>query len=530
MKKRVVAWALMCCILIMGLSIIVPKKVYAADTVNITVASVSGTVGKEVVVEIKATSNKKFYSDLHVSYDTSVMQFMGMADDNDYQGGGGTLRFVKESAAANVTWKIKFKLLKVGSGSVRVMDNSLFLDEDEGMLTKNIINGTIAGKAPSNYSSDNSLKSLQVSPGTLTPAFSPDVTKYTMDVGASCFKITVSAVAKDSKAKVGVSGLDIKEGSNTTIITVTAENGAKKTYTIITNKPVTSTEQQTSGEKVICEYDGEHYFINQDYTIGQLPYGFDRVEITYGGKPMYVGKNKGGLCIMYLEHSITGVGAYYVYDTVKERFSPFVTFVQEVSEFIILDITDEMEKPLGYELVEVDISDRKVDAMKNGEGDFYLLYGMNGEGITGWYSYDSVEKTVQRYTGVAPVIKDESQEGEAEDEGNSGNNKWKDIAIGAIAVALITTVLMIIFMIKPSQSSKSASHAEMLAEIATKQAQAAAAKEAELEAVLEAEEDEEEGEELEEVDEDDDDTDDEDEDVLEIGELPEEDDGDILLD
>ncbi|MBQ4283090.1 MAG: cadherin-like beta sandwich domain-containing protein, partial [Lachnospira sp.] len=451
MKKRVAAFLLIC-VVVLGLTTLSPDNVYADGTVNISVSSTSGIVGDEVTVEVKATSDKKFYSDLSLSYDASVLQLLKVihgGEEIEYGGGGGTVRIVKESAVKSATWSIKFKMSKVGSSTVKVLGNSLFLDEEEGKLTTAGGSGNVTVKAPVNYSADNTLKSLQISPGKLTPDFSPDVTEYKVSVDASCYKLTVNAVANDAKAKVGVAGTSIKEGDNKTVVTVTAENGSKKTYTIIVNKGVSAPQSPTPGDMKMCEYNGEHYFINEDYTLNLLPSGFERYEINYKGETMCVGKNAGGLSIMYLEHTVTGVGSFFVYDTVKERFSPFIMVDQAEAEFIILDITDEMEKPLGFELVETEIAEQSVKAMKSGESEFYLFYGMNSKGTTGWYSYDSKEGTIQRYSGVAPSIGN-SQDGVNDEENDGENNSkggmWKDIAIAAIIVACAMLLLALISM------------------------------------------------------------------------------------
>ena len=52
------------------------------------------------------------------------------------------------------------------------------------------------------------------------------MTSYTAQVGASVDKLAVSASAKDSKAKVLVSGdSGLKVGANTVVCKVTAEDG-----------------------------------------------------------------------------------------------------------------------------------------------------------------------------------------------------------------------------------------------------------------------------------------------------------------
>ena len=78
----------------------------------------------------------------------------------------------------------------------------------------------------------NTLKSMTVSNATISPAFDTNTTKYTASVDFSVSKLNVTATAADSKAKVAISGADLKVGSNTVKVTVTAENGSKKEYTI----------------------------------------------------------------------------------------------------------------------------------------------------------------------------------------------------------------------------------------------------------------------------------------------------------
>jgi hypothetical protein len=83
-------------------------------------------------------------------------------------------------------------------------------------------------------SSDATLKSLTLSEGTLSPAFSPSVTSYTVTVANSVSDLTVNASANDINASV--SGADLYSltvGVNTIAITVTAEDGiTTQVYTI----------------------------------------------------------------------------------------------------------------------------------------------------------------------------------------------------------------------------------------------------------------------------------------------------------
>ncbi len=82
-------------------------------------------------------------------------------------------------------------------------------------------------------SNDATLSSLSVANAKLSPSFSPSKTSYSCGtVDFSVSKLSISAVANDSGAKVSITGSDLSVGKNTVKITVTAATGAKKTYSI----------------------------------------------------------------------------------------------------------------------------------------------------------------------------------------------------------------------------------------------------------------------------------------------------------
>ncbi len=87
-------------------------------------------------------------------------------------------------------------------------------------------------------SNNKDLKSLSVGDSLeLTPAFSADVTEYTLAVGEDVTSLDVEAVADDENAKVEITGNDnLLMGENTVEIKVTAEDGTVRTYTINVTK------------------------------------------------------------------------------------------------------------------------------------------------------------------------------------------------------------------------------------------------------------------------------------------------------
>lgn len=86
-------------------------------------------------------------------------------------------------------------------------------------------------------STDNDLKSLDVSGYTISPSFNKDTLNYNLTVPNEADNITVKAEANDGKAKIEVKGGDnLQVGDNKVEVIVTAEDGSTKVYTINVKK------------------------------------------------------------------------------------------------------------------------------------------------------------------------------------------------------------------------------------------------------------------------------------------------------
>ena len=90
------------------------------------------------------------------------------------------------------------------------------------------------GAKPTGTGSPNyMLKSLAVEGQSLTPTFAYTDTSYSLIVGYEVATIHVTATAYDAKAKItGAGSHNLKVGDNTIAVTVKAENGAERIYTI----------------------------------------------------------------------------------------------------------------------------------------------------------------------------------------------------------------------------------------------------------------------------------------------------------
>lgn len=90
--------------------------------------------------------------------------------------------------------------------------------------------------------SDKALKTLEVTPEGLDPEFDPETTSYTLNVGADVEKLEIKAAPNDEKATVEITGNEsLVAGDNAVKITVTAQDGTTRIYTINVKKDEATT-------------------------------------------------------------------------------------------------------------------------------------------------------------------------------------------------------------------------------------------------------------------------------------------------
>ena len=390
------------------------SDVYAESSASISVSGASGNVGDQVTVNVTISSDTEIgVTKINLIYDADSLQYVSGGD----LGSAGTVVWIDTDTFKSKSRSITFKVLKAGDSTVSVSSGSSVASLAGDYMQVNAGSGKVTGNAPKTASSDNLLSSLKVSPGTLSPAFSKDVTEYTMTVGADVAKLVVSATANSSAATISISGTRMDPGDNKTYITVTAENGTKKTYTISTYKDTSTTttepagsEPDTPAEPVVPEEGAKEvtvgsmkYAIDGDFEAHQLPAGFEEEEIEIDGTTVKAAKGFGEkLTLVYLV-SMDGEGkaGYYIYDSVKKSYDLYIDMEQIESHYAYLPVTDGMEIPAGFEIETIKINDTDVDVLKpSGRKDtaeFYLFYGMDSAGNSDWFVYDTKCSTVQRF-------------------------------------------------------------------------------------------------------------------------------------
>ena len=203
--------------LIIALVLLFPQIVLAAPSATISTSANSIEKGKSVTATVTLTDTAAWNIKINGSGAATCSQKQADVTSN----GKSTTKKFTLSCTSTQEGTINFKVTgDITSGSGQTKDISLTKDVS---VTKP-------------KSSDNNLSDLKVDGATVS-GFSSSKTSYTLKDNSGT-SINISATANDSKASVSGNGTkSLKYGKNTFGVTVTAENGSKKTYNIIVNKP-----------------------------------------------------------------------------------------------------------------------------------------------------------------------------------------------------------------------------------------------------------------------------------------------------
>ena len=438
-----------------------------ASSAKISFSDPSATVGQEFSVNVKISSQDGNLgaSDVVLSYDPSVIEFVS---GNNASGGAGSVRLVgtmDSSSTKAFSYTLKFKAVQAGNTSISVGSYEVYDSDAQEVTVSKTGTASVKVKAPATSSAEAALSSLKISPGTLSPAFSPNVTSYTAQVGASVDKLAVSASAKDSKAKVLVSGdSGLKVGANTVVCKVTAEDGqTTKSYTITVNKLDTvdvPSEAETGAETeavgttpvvtngLDVEIDGVSYTVATEFDASLLPEGYTQSTCTYGGSEVQCG-NGNDLTLLYLQGA-DGNGAFYIYIPESGVLSPYVTIDVTAKSILVLPPDESVQIPDGFMETTIQLNGTyKVQGWvwKSDEQQKYcVVYGMNESGEKSLYRYDIAEKTFQRYF-EDPSLATKYDDTQVEEIVDKYNALCRDYNIRFVMLAVLGVACVILFFI-----------------------------------------------------------------------------------
>lgn len=393
----------------------------AAGSLSASVSTKSVTIGGTVTATLQYDSGGDGIAslDAEFTYNADAFEFVSCAGATA-GGGAGVVSLsyypTTVEAATAVTITLTFKAVDAGEGKFAVATREFISEKDYSSLGTPAKRLTVSAINPTKSSNAN-LASLKPSSGTLTPAFNAGTTQYTISVPYSTGSLNLSATPADRGAKTAISGSNsLQVGANTRVITVTAANGTTKKYTVVINRAAMPTQAPTNATtgttdtvttttappaKLEVSVDGVLMNVLDTQPEEGLPAGFEWDFYTLQEQQISAAKNeKSGMVLLYLENTVTGDKAFYIYNEESGEFATFRPFEVKGGSYVLLDMPADLDAPEGAAAGTLEYEGGSVSAfLYHDEAltDFAIVYATNPEGTTGLYVYDRTDGSLQRY-------------------------------------------------------------------------------------------------------------------------------------
>ena len=244
MKRKLRSYLFLALMLVSQFPIIVHA---AVGTLEIPGANIA--VGETKELKVNVSDNISSADGNITSNDTSCVEVLSVTSNSG--SGNYFMNIDLNGNAISNAATVKIKGLKNCSTTLKISNASL--NGTNGHEDRNLTftSGTIVvgnsstpDPTPSTKSSDATLKGITVTKGSLSPAFNKNTTSYTVEVDEEVTSIGITATPTDSKARAVGGGTKIlSKGDNKYTITVTAEDGTQKTYTINVKRGKTDEEE-----------------------------------------------------------------------------------------------------------------------------------------------------------------------------------------------------------------------------------------------------------------------------------------------
>lgn len=516
--------------------VIFPDVEARADSLSVRASASSVKIGDTVTVSITVPAGVS--ATVNLTYPGSLVEFQSASETANANGGTvsmtlggyggtdtattGTVTF-KAKAAGSVTFSASAPVagnqegdqVSIGGGSASVTvqneasseggkdkdkeDKDKDKDKEDGDKDKDKDKDDSStgdgGDDNRNKSADNSLSSLKLSAGTLSPSFRYNVTNYTATVDYSVTSVAVSAKASNANAKIESvkGGEELAVGDNRIQIVVRAENGVTATYTVtVTRKeqgepeadepeekpeepeePKEPEDEPDSPEDEPSEGDGQGISVNgrtlfpsSAVPAGLKADGFELGEISLLGKtvPAYVDTFAGGsLLLAYLADENGENGKLYLMLADQQDEAYDYVCLHSEKGFIVILPEGDGSAPEGAVQETYDLDGYgTVDAWFSDSGrELAAVYAVNQSGARGWYTLDTESYSYVRYqepsvpvtaddpepepvpdTQVKPPAKDDAEPDK------SGMNRNLLIGAAVIAVLVVLTILILVMVLR----------------------------------------------------------------------------------
>ncbi len=461
--------------IIIAIMVVVSLFTFNVSAAKLTVSGKNCEVKQNISISVRFDAeNFDLYGvDGTVTFDSNILKLNSV---------GGVPTFTLETAGKAVftdtnfnpakpsktgSYTLNFTALAPGTSAITVTLNGAGVDSSNANQSDTKTETAQVVVTEPKPSSNANLASIRLSNGSLSPAFNPNTTNYNVTVKYGVESITINGAVADGKSTYKGGGtFDLEVGDqNECILTVTAEDGTKKTYTInikrMTEQETLDAEQAArDANPLLVVIGNEDYTIVNDIDDAKIPSGFTKETATRKEQEITVlNSTDGKYQLCWLVDANGENGAFYRRDE-NDNFTKLAYINAGGVMYIIDSIGDETSIPSGFVRASYEIDGIKVDAIQRKNEaykDFYIFNCyVSGQSENTFYCYDTVEGTMQRaieYNSAVKQAESEPVEDETQDTNkvigfNTMNKTGKTVFIMIVVVALMLVLITVLIVVK----------------------------------------------------------------------------------
>lgn len=297
----------------------------------------------------------------------------------------GTISLSDPTAKVGESVSVTVKVTATGSETLKSVDMSITYDNSVLEFESGTSATGESGTVKLTSDADSAIKTYTLNFKALKES--------TSNIKIANYEIKDSKDSVVEMSKVGSSTVTIS-GGDSSVETTTGETSTEDMQG--STEPTEETKIVTPpGKDVEVEIAGTPFYVCK-IPKEEIPEGFEYIGYEFQGKAVDAVKSD-SVILFYLNQIGEEPIAFYVYDKATEGFSIYAP-VNPCLNYTVVNLDEDVTIPEGFIETEVSVGGVAVTAWQSSaNAEYYLLYVMNSDGDKGWYLYDIVEKTVQRY-------------------------------------------------------------------------------------------------------------------------------------
>ncbi len=286
--------------------------------------------------------------------------------------------------------------------------------------------------------SNSRLSLLNVSEGTLSPAFNANTMEYRVELEHDVKSVTIDATPAISSGRVlsGQGEHSVALGENKIDIRVMAENETTTTYTVVfvvKEEPLTKVMVGDTEMSIVRDL--------EDVTIT----GFKQEKITIDEKE-YTVFTQGKFKLIYLVNEANDEKAFYQVNEDNEIVELWNPLIFNEKFYLVVEIEETLQTREGTTFEMMTIQDQEVGSWLFEEeqlAHLKLVYLMDTQGELNYYLYDESEEQLVRFMDAQIVSGQEV----VEESGFLNNLSQTELLIilgGAVAILGVLTTIIVV--------------------------------------------------------------------------------------